>query len=86
MYKVYVNDCCCILSNMFVRTSNVYSRIMRASSINNFFVPYCRTNIGKNFIVYAGTVAWNKMSSDCSKMSYNMFKKMLRAKLLPSNL
>ena len=49
-------------SNILLRTNQVHSYNTRGS--NQFYIPFCRTNIRKFSIIYQGPVFFNKLGSD----------------------
>ena len=49
-------------SNILLRTNQVHSYNTRGS--NQYYIPFCRTNIRKFSIIYQGPVFFNKLCSD----------------------
>ena len=49
-------------SNVFLRTNQIHSYNTRGS--NQFYIPFCGTNVRKFSIIYQGPVFFNKLFSD----------------------
>ena len=75
IFKVYNNDGCEVVNNLLKLVNSVHLRQTRSCNVN-FYVPFCRLNIQKNFIVYRGVKLWNELSIVLRQSSsLSLFKK-----------
>ena len=74
MYKIHNNLSPSYLRRIFTNTSNVHSHNLRNAELNYYF-PRPRTESAKGSLHYRGTVLWNKIPSEITKLpSLNVFK------------
>ena len=79
LFKVHLQLCCPIISEMFIKFDKVHKYNSRSSQYNNFIIKPCRTNIRKLFITNSGAMLWNKLSMEFYKCTaYLCFKRMLK--------
>ena len=79
LIRMNAGNCCDVISNFFHKVASVHNRNTRFCNLN-YFVAQCRTNTRKNFISYAGTVLWNRLSltiRNCNSVC--LFKHELRS-------
>ena len=78
MCSVHLHCCCGLLSDLFIKCSDVH-KIYTRSSIINFFVNPSRTCVRRSCLAVSGPILWNKLNyklHECTTLS--AFKSLLK--------
>ena len=75
MYKYRTNKLPAGMNNLFQETSQVHTKCTRTANLNNYFIPFYRTNRLQNSIQYQGAKLWNSIDPKIRNLkSLNQFK------------
>jgi len=84
MFKYNKGDLPGIFNTLFKRNSEVMSRVTR--NAEKFYVPFCKTDIGKKSIRIQGPKLWNNLSDHIdSNCGIHTYKKKLQKYLLETS-
>ena len=75
MYKYRTNKLPAGMNILFQETSQVHTKCTRTANLNNYFIPFYRTNRLQNSIQYQGAKLWNSIDPKIRNLkSLNQFK------------
>ena len=84
MYKFSKSSLPNTFDNFFTRINTRHSYNTRLSSKSSFALPNIRTNYGKFNITFFGPKVWNQVKESIKTLSFQSFKRELKADLLSS--
>ena len=83
VFKFKMNKLPAQFNNYLTQTSHICSKFTRATSHNNYFIPFFNTNKAQQSIKYQGPLVWNALDSDLKSCnSLKTFKTKLKNSLI----
>ena len=84
MFKVFHNDCCTAIHNIFTKTHDVRPELHSTRQADvNFYVFLLNSDIRKYFMAHQGVIMWTALLNPIKRCNHiKKFKTMLKQDLL----